>query len=146
MEVCSRKVCISSACRPNTSSVRYSSTKRLLPVKSSMKCASCSIDRPWAESAAKCSPAIQPSVCASSAVIWPAESGKSITSVRNTAASSELKRRSAARTSARAPRTRRRARGNGGSRRVAMTRCSQGGKCSNRKTRAAWIDWDSMTW
>ena len=55
-----------------------------------------------------------------------------ITSLRYAAASSGVKRRSAARISTSSPRARRRASGSAGSARVVITRCSCGGRCSSR--------------
>ena len=99
-------------------------TNRLLPVNASMKPATSSRSAmPRKESAASCRPAIQPSVRSSSASTSAAVSSSPITRLRNSCASDGVKRRSAARSSVSCPRLRNRARGNGGSARVAITRC-----------------------
>ncbi len=67
-------------------------------------------------------------------------------SARYAAASSAVKRRSAARTSSRSPSARSDASGSGGSARVAITRRICGGRCSSRKATDSWISADSMTW
>ena len=55
-------------------------------------------------------------------------------SLRYAAASSAVKRRSAARTSRSSPRARKPASGHGGSARLATTRCSCAGRCSTRNS------------
>ncbi len=91
--------------------------------------------RPCSEIAASCRPAIQPSVRVSRAAMSSAVRFRPITWLRKSAASDGVKRRSAARSSVNWPRARNRARGSAGSSRVAMTRCTWGGRCSTRKAR-----------
>ena len=85
------------------------------------------------ESAAICSPAIQPSVRASSAAICSSVSASPMTFCRKRAVSASVKRKSAARTSVSKPRTRSRASGRLGSSRVVITKCSCGGALSSRE-------------
>ena len=100
-------------------------TKRLLPVNASMKSVTSSCSRmPRSESAASWRPAIQPSVRSSSARTSSSLRSSPITLLKNSTTSGGVKRRSAARTSVSWPRLRSRARGIGGSERVAITRCS----------------------
>lgn len=84
--------------------------------------------RPCIESAASWSAAIQPSVRLSNAATSPAVSWRPIISLRYAAASSGVKRSSAARISTSSPRARNRASGNAGSARQAITTCSRGGR------------------
>src|SRR5712691_4581001 len=88
---------------------------------------------PCRESAAKCRPAIQPSVRLSSAAMSWAERVSPIAWLRNPVASEWVKRKSATRSSVKWPPTRNLANGSAGSSRVAMTRCICGGRCSSRK-------------
>lgn len=71
---------------------------------------------------------IQPSVRASSAAISSGESVSAMTWLRNRAVSVGVKRSASPRTSTSWFRVRSRARGKGGSARLAMTRCTCGGK------------------
>lgn len=73
-------------------------------------------------------------------------SSRPITWLRNSVASSGVKRKSGERSSANCPRPRRCARGRGGSERVAMTKCIRRGRWSSRKVRALWMDCASITW
>ena len=79
--------------------------------------------------APRSSPRCVPPSAATSASV----SCRPIASLRYDAASSAVKRRSAARTSTSSPRARSRASGRGGSARLAITRCSCGGRWSSRK-------------
>ena len=79
---------------------------------------------PRSESAASCRPAIQPSVRSSSASTSAAVRSQPHHLVEELHRLGGVKRRSAARTSVSWPRLRSRARGSGGSERVAITRCS----------------------
>ena len=90
--------------------------------------------RPRRESAAICRPAIQPSVRLSSAATTSAASLSPIVRSRKAAASSRVKRSSCRRISVTCDCTRRRASDSGGSSRVAMMTCRDGGRCSSRKT------------
>ena len=110
---------------------------RSSPAKPAMNPAASS--RPCIDSAASCSAAIHPSVRPSSAATSAAVSCRPITSLRYAAASSGVNRRSAARTSTSSPRARSRASGSGGSARLAITRCSRGGRWSSRNAIASWI-------
>ena len=78
-------------------------------------------------------------------VLLPSASSP-ITSLRYAAASSGVKRRSAARISTSSPRARSRASGSAGSARLAITRCSCGGRWSSRKAIPSWTSRASMTW
>ena len=69
-----------------------------------------------------------------------------MTLVRNSPASDAVKRRSAARSSVSCPRLRSRARGNGGSERVAITRCSRSGRWSRRKATASCTSGAPTAW
>ena len=75
-----------------------------------------------------------------------AERSSPITWLRKSAASAAVKRRSAARSSVNWPRARSRARGRGGSSRVAMTRCICGGRCSSKKGKGLVNRLESITW
>ena len=85
--------------------------------------------------------------CAPPALPRPrAVSANPITPLRYAAASSGVKRRSAARISTSSPRPRNRASGNAGSARPAITRCTCGGRWSSRKAIPSCTSGASMTW
>ena len=100
--------------------------------------------RPCRERAASCRPAIQPSVRASSAAT---SSGRELQAHHLVEEGGGLVRGEAQVGGAQLvswPRARRRASGSGGSSRVAMTRCSCGGRCSSKKARAWSTGWASI--
>ena len=88
--------------------------------------------RPRSDSAARCRPAAQPSVRSPRAATTASAACCPDPVRSSSAASSAVKRRSAARSSTSWPRARSRASGSGGSLRLAITRCSVGGRWSSR--------------
>src|SRR5919112_699000 len=116
IEVSSKNVCTFSVCLWRTSSARKSKTSRWLPEKDRIKPETSS--RSLIESAANWRAAIQPSVTCSRAATSSAERFSPITSPRNAAASSGVKRKSAACSSVIWPLARSLARGRGGSTRA----------------------------